>query len=221
MQPCCSGKAINITCAECLFLAFGIQQAVRLRRIVICGQPAGTIFFTLSHKRHDFLSMRCMVWFFLLLLFETFLILSTTERDYHHHLPPWIRSFDLFRHRRVAIVSWGVHDLLSLEVCSWGRVSGIWCCPFFQDGWSSFVCVWISRLVFQRPLVRFLWLERDVIKNVYWGPRHSEEDLSQCLFVHLNFFIYWTGMEPRSPWWEPGDKPSELWHGHRKLQIEH
>jgi hypothetical protein len=27
---------------------------------------------------------------------------------HHHHLPPWIRSFDLIRHRRVAIFSWGV-----------------------------------------------------------------------------------------------------------------
>ena len=34
------------------------------------------------------------------------------------HLPPWIRSFDLFRHRRIAIVSWGVHGLFFLEVCS-------------------------------------------------------------------------------------------------------
>ena len=37
---------------------------------------------------------------------------------HHHHLPPWIRSFDLFRHRRIAIVSWGIHDLFFLEVCS-------------------------------------------------------------------------------------------------------
>ena len=38
---------------------------------------------------------------------------------YHHHLlPPWIRAFDLFRYRRNAIVSWGVHDLFFLEVCS-------------------------------------------------------------------------------------------------------
>jgi hypothetical protein len=29
-----------------------------------------------------------------------------------------IRSFGLFRHRRVAIVSWGVHNLFFLEVCS-------------------------------------------------------------------------------------------------------
>ena len=31
------------------------------------------------------------------------------KKDHHHlhHLPPWIRSFDLFRHRRIDIVSWG------------------------------------------------------------------------------------------------------------------
>ena len=80
------------------------------------------------------------------------------HHHHHHHLPPWIRSFDLFQHRRFAIVSWGVHDLFFLEVCGWGRVSGVWCRPFFQDGWSSFVCIWVSRLVFQRSLVLFLWL---------------------------------------------------------------
>jgi hypothetical protein len=45
-----------------------------------------------------------------------------TENHHHHlhrhHLPLGLRSFDLFRHRRVAIVSWGVHDLFFLEVCS-------------------------------------------------------------------------------------------------------
>ena len=58
----------------------------------------------------------------------------------------------------ISIVSWGVHDLFFLEVCRWGRVSGVWCCPVFQGGWSSFVCIWVSRLVFQRSLVLFLWL---------------------------------------------------------------
>ena len=76
----------------------------------------------------------------------------------HHHLPPWIRTFDLFWHRHIAIVSWGVHDLFFLKVCSWGRVSGVWCCPFFWDGWPSFVCIWVSRLVFQRSLILFSWL---------------------------------------------------------------
>ena len=80
-----------------------------------------------------------------------------TQED-HHHLPPWIRSFDLFRHRRIAIVSWGVHGLFFLEVCSWGRVSWVWCCPFFQGGWPSFICIWVSSPVFQRSLVLSLWL---------------------------------------------------------------
>ena len=79
----------------------------------------------------------------------------TEKQDHHHHqhLPPWIRSYDLFRHRSIAIVCRGVHDLFFLEVCSWGRVSGVWCCPFFQGGWSSSVCIWVSRLVFKRSLV--------------------------------------------------------------------
>jgi len=32
----------------------GIQHAMRMRRIVICGLPGSTIFSTLSHKRHGF-----------------------------------------------------------------------------------------------------------------------------------------------------------------------
>ena len=78
--------------------------------------------------------------------------------NHHHHVPPWIRSFGLFRHRRIAIVSWGVHGLFFLEVCSWGRVSGVWGRPFFQGGWTSFVCIWVSRLVFQKSLVLSLCL---------------------------------------------------------------
>jgi len=35
-----------------------------------------------------------------------------------HHLPAWIRSFDLFGHRRVAIFSWGVRHRFVLGVCS-------------------------------------------------------------------------------------------------------
>jgi hypothetical protein len=30
------------------------------------------------------------------------------HHHHHHYLPPWSRSFYLFRHRRIAIVSWGV-----------------------------------------------------------------------------------------------------------------
>jgi len=36
---CCSGKAINITYFECVFVALGTQHAMRVRHIVICGLP--------------------------------------------------------------------------------------------------------------------------------------------------------------------------------------
>ena len=50
---------------------------------------------------------------------------------HHHHLPPWIRSFDLFRHRRIAIVSWDVHDLFFLHGLGRLTCSGIDALPSF------------------------------------------------------------------------------------------
>ena len=80
------GKLISITCPEFLFVALVIQHAMRLRHVVMWPARLYNIFFTLSHKPHDFrkrnlLNMRCVLWFSLQLLSETYLILRRNERD--------------------------------------------------------------------------------------------------------------------------------------------
>jgi hypothetical protein len=35
----CCGKAISITYFECMFVALGIQNSMRMRTLVICGLP--------------------------------------------------------------------------------------------------------------------------------------------------------------------------------------
>ena len=42
---CCSGKAVSITYSERVFVASGIQYAIRMRCILICGLSDCTIFF--------------------------------------------------------------------------------------------------------------------------------------------------------------------------------
>jgi hypothetical protein len=49
---CCCGKAISIPYSECIFVALVIQQAMRMRRIFICGLSGPTVFFHI-HTQHN------------------------------------------------------------------------------------------------------------------------------------------------------------------------
>ena len=44
-KHCCSGKAISITCSECVSVALVIQHALCTRHTAICSLPSSAIFF--------------------------------------------------------------------------------------------------------------------------------------------------------------------------------
>ena len=85
-----------VSLCVCVCVAVGIQHAMLMRHFVICGLPVFAPFChvacpslqyfpTLSHKRYDFrkkklLNTKCVFWFPLQLLSETFLILRRNER---------------------------------------------------------------------------------------------------------------------------------------------
>jgi len=83
---CCSGKAISISYYECVLVALGIQHAMRLRHIVICGLPALQYFSTLSKKGTIFepkkkLFNMTVCFDFICNTVTKFLTVSTNERD--------------------------------------------------------------------------------------------------------------------------------------------
>ena len=70
----------------CVFVALGIQHAMRVHHIVNCGMRGSTIFSTLSHNRYNFpkkevIEHKMCVVIFSTNLPEAFLIPRRNERD--------------------------------------------------------------------------------------------------------------------------------------------
>ena len=84
---CSSRKEISIKQPESVYVDLGIQHAMRMRHIFICGKPRSAILFphyftngTILEKKR-LLELQRVFWFRIDLLSETFLILRRTERN--------------------------------------------------------------------------------------------------------------------------------------------
>ena len=85
-NSCCSTGAIIIPYCESVFVALGIQHVMCTHHTVICDLSGYSIFFHIISSMARFLKIKilkikCVFWFSLQLLSETFLILGRTERD--------------------------------------------------------------------------------------------------------------------------------------------
>jgi hypothetical protein len=64
-KSCCNGKATSTAYSECVNVALGIENAMRMHHIFICGLPTSTTFF-FSHGAifgeggGEFLNTKCV-----------------------------------------------------------------------------------------------------------------------------------------------------------------
>ena len=140
---CYSGNVKWITYSECVFV--GIKNVTLKRHIVICVLSRSTIFcphYLIKGKifGKQSLDTKCVFWFSLQLLSETFLILRRTERDIYCISTVNRQNFPTLSHK--------LH--------------------YFRKKSLNTKCVfWFSlQLLFETFLI-LRKTERDIIKNVY------------------------------------------------------
>jgi hypothetical protein len=83
----CHGKAVSVTCSECVFVALVIQHAMRLRRLY-CHLWPGRLYHVFPHFlvndtifRRKLIGYKFWVVISLKILSENFLILPVIQRD--------------------------------------------------------------------------------------------------------------------------------------------
>ena len=80
-----SVQATGITYSECVSVTIGIQHAMRMRHIAICGLPVPTIFFHTISQTHDFRKKKLLnikrVFWFIPQFSSAALLFLRTERD--------------------------------------------------------------------------------------------------------------------------------------------
>ena len=81
---CCSGKLISITYSELVFVNLGIQRAMCMSHIIICGLPSCTVFFHIISWKVRFLKK-------LLNLKCVSIFCSTFVSNISHSKKKWMR----------------------------------------------------------------------------------------------------------------------------------
>ena len=83
----CRAKTKHITYSECVSVALVLQDAERMRRILLSSAVClAAYYFSTSQKRHDFrgkkiIEQKFVFWFYLQILSATFLTAGSIRRD--------------------------------------------------------------------------------------------------------------------------------------------